>query len=106
MMPSSEVQKGTPQERESCVTLSAAKIGQSAQPLIIAAGMDRAPLTPRSEPPRSSRASSMEFNEEIRCNFRSLQQYSSLAAFCAGGSPSRRAARLDPMNAVGGIIHV
>jgi hypothetical protein len=40
------------------------------------------------------------FMEEIRCNFRSLQQYSSLAAFCAGGSPSRPAARLDRMNAV------
>jgi hypothetical protein len=61
---------------------------------------------PRSEPPRSSRASSMEFKEEIRCNFRSPQQYLSLAAFCAVDSPSRRAAWFDPMNAVGGTILV
>jgi hypothetical protein len=48
----------------------------------------------------------MEFKEEIRPNFRSLQQYLSLAAFCAGDSPSRRAARFDSMNAVGGITLV
>ena len=67
------------------------------------AGSDSPPCW---EPPRSPRASSTGFKVEIRCNFRSLQQYSSLAVFCAGGSPSRRAARLNPMNAVGGIIHV
>jgi hypothetical protein len=39
----------------------------------------------------------MEFKEEIRCNFRSLQQYSFIAAFCAGGSRSRRATRFDRM---------
>lgn len=47
-------------------------------------------------------ASSMEFEEEIRCNFRSPQQYLSVTAFCAGDSPARRAARFDRMNTVGG----
>src|SRR5215472_15746532 len=46
------------------------QIGQPAQTLIIATGLDRTPL-PCWEPPRSPRASSVGFKEEIRCNFRS-----------------------------------
>ena len=57
-------------------TRMASGLSQSAnqrQPPIIAAGMDRAPFTLGTTP--LVEASSMEFKEEIRCNFRSPQQY-------------------------------
>jgi hypothetical protein len=71
--------------------LASVKISQPAQPLIIATGLDRTPSNVGNRPVRRELPLT-EFKEEIRCNFRSLHQYSSLAAFCAGGSPSRRAA--------------
>jgi hypothetical protein len=42
----------------------------------------------------------MEFEEEIRCNFRSPQPYLSVTVFCARDSPARCATRFDRMNAV------
>jgi hypothetical protein len=60
---------------------------QPTQPLIIDAGLDRGlPSTLGATPFVESFL--YEFREEIRCNFRSPQQYLPLAAFCAGDSLS------------------